>query len=132
MTTLAENAVLTDKDTLKEVIDCLTEHISIETQGAFNQTDLFNILIGAASNTDSIENTASKFKKSCSGKNIRYHLAKFKSFQQLENQLNLTLISRLPRRIKKRKLKLAIDFNLIPSAWSTNQRRAGLYLSQSG
>ena len=58
MTTSTENAVLTDKDTLKEVIDCLTEHISIETQGAFNQTDLFNILRGAASNTDPIENTA--------------------------------------------------------------------------
>ena len=117
MTTSTENAVLTDKDTLKEVIDCLTENISIETQGAFNQTDLFNMLIGAASNTDSIENTAKKLKKAGSGKNIRYHLAKFKSFPELEIQLNLALISRLPRRIKKGKLKLAIDLNLIPSAW---------------
>jgi putative transposase len=58
LTTSTENAVLTDKDTLKEVIDCLTEHISIETQGAFNQTDLLNILRGAARNTDTIENTA--------------------------------------------------------------------------
>lgn len=69
MTTLTENAVLTDKNTLKEVINCLTEHISIETQGAFNQTDLFNILIGAASNTDTIENIAKKFKYCCSDKN---------------------------------------------------------------
>ena len=114
MTTSTEKAVLTDKDTLKEVIDCLSQHISIKTQGAFNQTDLFNILIGAASNTDSIENTTKKFKKSGSGKNIRYHLAKFKSFPELEIQLNLALISRLPRRIKKGKLKLAIDLNLIP------------------
>lgn len=114
MTNSTENAVLTDKDTLKEVIDCLTENISIETQGAFNQTDLFNILIGAASNTDSIENTAKKLKKAGSGKNIRYHLAKFASFPELEIQLNLALISRLPRRIKKGKLKLAIDLNLIP------------------
>jgi putative transposase len=58
LTTSTENAVLTDKDTLKEVIDCLTKHISIETQGAFNQTDLFNIFIGAARNNDTIENTA--------------------------------------------------------------------------
>ena len=65
MTTSTKNAALTDKDTLKEVIDCLTEHISIDTQGAFNQTDLFNILIGAASNSDTIENTAKKLKKSC-------------------------------------------------------------------
>ncbi len=91
MTTSTKNAVLTDKHTLKEVIDCLTEHISIDTQGAFNQTDLFNILIGAASNSDTIENTAKKLKKSCCGKNIRYHLAKFKSFPQLESQLNKRL-----------------------------------------
>ncbi|MDJ0718649.1 MAG: hypothetical protein QNJ54_31225 [Prochloraceae cyanobacterium] len=91
MNTSTENAVLTDKDTLREVIDCLSEHISIKTQGAFNQTDLFNILIGAASNTDSIENTTSKLKKSGSGKNIRYHLAKFKSFPELEIQLNKRL-----------------------------------------
>ena len=114
MTNSTENAVLTDKDTLKEVLDCLSEHISIKTQGAFNQTDLFNILIGAASNTDSIENTAKKLKKAGSGQNIRYHLAKFTSFPELEIQLNLALISRLPRRIKKGKLKLAIDLNLIP------------------
>ena len=114
MTTSTEKAVLTDKHTLKEVIECLSEHISIKTQGAFNQTDLFNILIGAASNSDTIENTAKKLKKSGSGKNIRYHLAKIKSFPELETQLNLALISRLPRRLKKRKLKLAIDLNLIP------------------
>ena len=114
MTTSTEKAVLTDKDTLKEVIDCLTEHISIKTQGAYNQTDLFNIIVAAASKADTIENTASSFQKSSSAKNIRYHLAKFKSFQELETQLNLTLISRLPRRLKERKLKLAIDLNLIP------------------
>ena len=89
MTTSTENAVLTDKDTLKGVIDCLTEHISIDTQGAFNQRDLFNILIGAASHSDTIENTAYKLKKSCSGKNIRYHLAKLKSFEELETKLNI-------------------------------------------
>lgn len=70
MTNSTENAVLTDKDTLKEVLDCLSEHISIKTQGGFNQTDLFNILIGAASNTDSVENTAYKLKKSCSAKRM--------------------------------------------------------------
>ncbi len=114
MTTSTENAVLTDKDTLKGVIDCLTEHISIDTQGAFDQRDLFNILIGAASHSDTIENTAKKLKKSCSGKNIRYHLAKLQSFEELETKLNLALISKLPRRIKKGNLKLAIDLNLIP------------------
>ena len=114
MNNLTEKAVLSDKETLKEVIDCLTEHISIETQGDFKQTDLFNILVAAASKADTIESTASILKNSCSGRNIRYHLNKFKNFQELENQLNEALISKLPRRIKKRKLKLAVDLNLIP------------------
>jgi hypothetical protein len=49
LTNSTEKAVLSSQDTLKEVIDCLTEHISIKTQGACNQTDLFNILVAAAS-----------------------------------------------------------------------------------
>ena len=114
MTTTTEKAVLTDKETLKEVIDCLIQYIPIETQGAFNQKDLYNIIVGTASQADTIENRAKNLKKSCSGKNIRYHLAKLPSFKELETRLNLALISRLPRRIKKRKHKLAIDLNLIP------------------
>ena len=132
MKTSTEKAVLSDKDTLKEVIDCLTEHISIKTQGACNQTDLFNILVAAASKADTIENTAASFKESSSAKNIRYHLAKFKSFQELETQLNLTLISRLPRRLKKRKLKLAIDLNLIPYYGKPSQEEQDyIYRSQA-
>ena len=54
-TDLNEVPVLTDKETLEEVVDCLSQHISIETEGAFNQTDLFNILVRAASQKDTIE-----------------------------------------------------------------------------
>lgn len=127
-----EKAVLNSQDTLEEVIDCLTEHISIKTQGACNQTDLFNILVAAASNADTIENTVSSFEKSSSPKNIRYHLAKFKSFPELEEQLNSALISRLTRRIKKRKLKLAIDLNLIPYYGKpSKQEQDYIYRSQA-
>lgn len=132
MTNLTEKAVLSDKDTLKEVIDCLTEHISIETQGDCKQTDLFNILVAAASKADTIENTASILKNSCSGRNIRYHLNKFQNFQELENQLNQALISKLTRRRKKRKLKLAIDLNLIPYYGNpTKDEQDYIYRSQA-
>ncbi len=115
MKTNTDKAVLTDRDTLKEVVDCLTENLSIKTQGDCEPTDLFNILVGAASKADTIENTASTLKNSFSSRKIRYHLNnKFKSFKYLETQLNQGLISKLPRRIKKRKHKLAIDLNLIP------------------
>ena len=107
---------------------------------------MFNILVGAASKADTIEHTASSLKNSWSGRNVRYHLSKIDNFQELEQEVNQAKVSKLPRRIKKRwngysspnnKVighnhqlmvnegcynlpvhKLAIDLNLIPSAWS--------------
>jgi Transposase DDE domain len=114
LTDLNELSVLTDKETLEEVVDCLAQHISIDTKGAFNQTDLFNILVRAASQADTIENTASTLKQVPGGNNIRYHLSKINSFEQLETQFNLALAHQIPRGIKKSYLKLAIDLNLIP------------------
>ena len=92
---------LTDTETLEEVIDCLTEHISVETQGACDQETLFNILVRAASLGDSIENTAKSLKNVPTGNDIRYHLDKVNNFEELETQLNQALKSRIPPRIKK-------------------------------
>ncbi len=57
--TTTDKAVLTDRETLKEVVDCLAENLTIKTQGDCEPTDLFNILVGAASKADTRENTAS-------------------------------------------------------------------------
>ncbi len=113
-TDLNEVPVLTDKETLEEVVDCLSQQISIDTEGAFNHTYLFNILVRAASQKDSIENTASTLNQVTGGNNIRYHLSKINNFEQLETELNLALVDRIPWGIKKTHLKLAIDRNLIP------------------
>lgn len=48
------------------------------------------------------------------GRNIRHHLDKINDFDTLESPVNLALQSQVLPRIKKRKLKLAIDLNLIP------------------
>ncbi|MCM0592475.1 MAG: hypothetical protein HEQ19_26580 [Gloeotrichia echinulata CP02] len=56
--TLSKQLALTDSETLEEVLICLSENISIKTQGACDQKTLFEILVGAASNADSIENTS--------------------------------------------------------------------------
>ena len=114
MTKISEKSVLTDYQTLKEVVDCLQKNISIKTQSDCQQSHLFNILVGAASLGDSIENTTSSLQKSWSGRNVRYHLNKITNFPKLETEINQALISKLPRRIKKRKHKIAIDLNLIP------------------
>ncbi len=54
MTISSRQLVLTDSETLDEVIECLIENFPIETQGACDQKSLFEILIKAASSGDSI------------------------------------------------------------------------------
>lgn len=89
--TLSKHLALTDSETLEEVLNCLTENIVIETQGACDQKTLFEILVGAASNADSIENTTKILNSSPCGSDIRYHLDKINNFEQLESQVNLAL-----------------------------------------
>lgn len=57
-----EELALTDSETLDEVIECLVENFSIESQGVCDQQTLFEILVKAASSGDSIENTAKLLK----------------------------------------------------------------------
>ena len=84
MTITTKKAVLTDSEALKEVIDCLIEYLPIETQKAYcNQKDIHQIMVGAASQSDTIEMAAKKLKKSYTGKTIRTHLNNFKSFKEL-------------------------------------------------
>ena len=109
-----EQVVLTDSETLSEVLDCLTENISLHTQGAFDKRKLFEILVRAASCRDSIENTAKTLNKVPCGNDIRYHLKKIDNFEELEEQINSALRSRIPDGIKKSRHKVAIDLNLIP------------------
>ena len=111
---MTKQLALTDSETLEEVLNCLSENISIETQGACDEKTLFEILIRSASSQDSIENTTKILNSSPSGSDIRYHLDKISKFEQLENQVNLALKSRIPPRIKKASHKMAIDLNLIP------------------
>lgn len=114
MTALNPPILLTESETLQETIDCLIQHIPLETQGAFNASDLYRILVRAASNCDSIENTSKILKNATGGKNIRYHLDKINNFEELETNINSALKSRKLPGIAQKKLKLAIDLNLIP------------------
>ena len=106
--------LITESETLQETIDCLTQHIPLNNKGAFKGEELFKILVRAASNRDSIENTSKILEKSTCGRNIRYHLDKIDNFQELEEKINKALKSKVLPRIKKGKLKLAIDLNLLP------------------
>ncbi|MEO0841066.1 MAG: ISH3 family transposase [Cyanobacteria bacterium J06632_19] len=127
-----EQLALTDSETLDEVLECLSENFSIESQGACNQQTLFEILVKAASSGDSIENTAKILKKTPTANNIRYHLDKINNFEELEAKINQALKSRLPIGIKKGCLKIAIDLNLIPYYGNpTNEELPYIYRSQA-
>ncbi|MDZ8239226.1 MAG: ISH3 family transposase [Nostoc sp. ChiQUE01a] len=110
----ANYPILTDSETLKEVVNCLTENIPIKTQGKCEQQTIFEILIRAATQKDSIENTSKVLTNVPTSKNIYYHLGKYSDPNSLESDLNAALQSRIPDGIQKGKHKVAIDFNLIP------------------
>jgi len=110
----ATRPVLTDSKTLSEVVNCLTEHIPIKTQGKCEQQNIFEILIRAATQRDSIENTSKVLKNVPTSNDIRYHLEKYEDLTSLESDLNKALQNRLPSGIRQGQQKIAIDFNLIP------------------
>jgi hypothetical protein len=87
LTVSSEELALTNLENLDEVLECLVENFSIETQGVCDQQTLFEILIHAASSGDSIENTAKLLKNVPTANDIRYHLNKINNFQELEAQI---------------------------------------------
>jgi putative transposase len=114
LTVTATTPVLTDSKTLEEVVNSLTEHIPIKTQGQCEQQKIFEILIRSATQRDSIENTTKVLKNVPTSNDIRYHLEKYSDLKSLESDLNAALQSHLPDGIRQGKQKIAIDFNLIP------------------
>lgn len=114
MNTPAVGPVLTDEQTLDEVLDCLAKHIPIDTQGNCDQQTIFEVLLHAASSRDSIENTCKTLQDVPCGNDIRYHLEKYKDMYALESQINHALQDRLPPRIYNSMQCVATDLNLIP------------------
>lgn len=113
---MAENpvGVVTDDGTLKVVVDVLEEHVDLEMHGSFEKRSLFEILTRAASEGDSIEHTSQGLEDVPTGNDIRYHLSKVRTVEEVEAQLNGALKARIPARIRKGRQKVSIDLNLIP------------------
>ena len=111
---LSAEPALTDEPTLSAAVNCLSEHLSLETYGSVSGKTLFEVLIWAASRHDSIEHTAEMLDGVPSGNGIRYHLDKLVDMASLETQLNQALQAQLPSQIVNRRQRLAIDLHLIP------------------
>lgn len=89
-------------------------HIPLAAQGDCTAQTIYEILLHAASHQTSLEQTTQVLKEVPTSNDIRYHLDKFQDMQVLEAQLNGALQSRLPKRLRKAKRRLAIDLNLLP------------------
>lgn len=55
---LSPKLALTDEQTLTAAVNCLLEHVSLETEGGYSPAEIFTILLHAASRGESIEQTA--------------------------------------------------------------------------
>ena len=111
---LSAEPALTDEQTLSAAVNCLSEHLSLETHGSVSGKTLFEVLIWAARRHDSIEHTAEMLDGVPSGNGIRYHLDKLVDMASLETQLNQALQAQLPSQIVNRHQRLSIDLPLIP------------------
>ena len=106
--------VINDAAVLEDVVGVLLEHVPIEMEGDFQPETLFEILLRAASNTESIEQTCKTVENAPTGNYVRYHLNKPKELETREAELNAALRCRVPGRLCGTRQKLAIDLNLIP------------------
>jgi putative transposase len=111
---LSNTPSLTDETTLQSAIDCLSEHLPLEMTGDYSSQDLFEILLRAASQRDSLEHTVRQLEGASSGNGIRYHLNKLNDMATVEQQLNQALQSQIPPKIAKHSQRLAIDLHLMP------------------
>lgn len=108
------------------------EHLPLEANGTYTVREVFEILVRAASRSDSIEQTVRSLSGAPSSNGIRYHLEKLDDMQTLEAQVNAALQSRIPPKIRKGRHRMAIDLHLIPYYGVPNETEAPyVYRSQA-
>lgn len=127
---LSTEPALTDGQTLTAAVNCLSEHLDLETHGAVSRRTVFEVMIWAASRCASIEHASQMLEGVPSGNGIRYHLNKLEDMASLEAQLNQALQAQVPDQIINRRQRLAIDLHLIPYYGKPNEVE-GSYLYRS-
>jgi hypothetical protein len=94
-------------------------------EGEFQPETLFEILVHAANNAESIEQRCKTLEDIPTSNDVRYHLNKLENLEELEEQLNLTLL--------KYSLKLAINAVMMRlKAYAMPLSLSLEYLSRSG
>ncbi len=106
---------LTDEDTRQEAIERLGTHIPLEISGyECTAETVYDVLIKAAVTGQTIENVCKNLDEMVDGETIRGYLNEqinLDNFQSLEQQVNQASVAGLPRRLRKTKVEIAIDWH---------------------
>ncbi len=114
MTKHSETPVLNDDRTLRITGDILIENIPFASSGRQEAEAVFDIMLRAAAEADSIENTCKMLRDAPSGKTVRTCLKQYGSVIDIEAYINRSLQAQLPPRIRDSRQPLAVDYNRLP------------------
>jgi len=106
--------VINDDRTLQITGDILTENIPFAPSGRQVAETVFDIMLRAAAEADSIENTCKTLRDAPSGKTVRTCLEQYGSVTETEVYVNHALQAQLPPRIRNGRQPVAIDYNRLP------------------
>lgn len=106
--------VLNNRQTFQAVMDNLTENIPFIPFRSLDQMTVFDILLRAASGTDTLENTCRVLKNAPCSNMIRNSLEQYSNLPEAENHINRALQAKLPPGIRDSRLYLATDYNKLP------------------
>lgn len=106
---------LTDKMTRQAAQERLMTHLPLQADGYTCSTEMvLDVLIEAAVKRQTIETTCTHLEQMVEGETVRGYLneqLRVNDLYGLEWDLNQALAAGLPRRLRKTKLHLAIDFH---------------------
>jgi len=106
---------LTDKDTHNTAAERLATYLPLKVSGyECTSETVIDVLIKAAATQQTIEYVCSDLDEMVSGETIRGYLneqIKVDNLGDLERRVNEALVTRLPRRLWKSKLQIAIDLH---------------------
>ena len=82
---MASEPALTAETTLSEVLNVLTETIPIEMKGDFQPNSLFEVLLHAACNECSVQQSSRELENVPTGNAMRHHINKLDDVDELED-----------------------------------------------
>ncbi len=120
-----ESLTLTDEQVLENAHTTLEEHLALEASGYKCTTDdLFNVLLGVASNQGTIESVCGNLLGTPDPQTIRNYINEqitIEELPKLEEGLNKALVAQLPARVWRHARDIAMDFHDRPYYGTTSQ-----------